>query len=300
MSTNSRQKSKSPDVSFVIPCYNSQDTIASTIESINAQSGDLTTEILVVDSSNHAEVRSQVEKFPHVRYIHNPVRLYPGQARNLGARIVEGEFLAFVDSDVTLQENWLVRLYSRMLNTESIKGAGAVILNANPNRLWSSILYWMEFSEFLPGSSSGFRSFLSSSNLFIRRKVFLDSPGFDLYFAMSEDMLLSDFFKGRLYLDDTTSACHRHRSRRKEVLRHLNRLGFWAGRMRASGIGRGGFLVKMRWLCAALPFYRTGIVLKRVIRTNPGRAIWVILLSPVLFWASCRWAAGFYQGLEKK
>lgn len=299
MITKSSQKSKGPDVSFVIPCYNSQDTIASTISSIESQAGNLSTEILVVDSSNHAEVRDQVEQFPHARYIHNPVRLYPGQARNLGARIVEGEYLAFVDSDVTLQENWLVRLYSRLMGIESARGAGAVILNANPDSLWSTILYWMEFSEFLPGSTSGFRSFLSSSNLLMRRKEFLESPGFDLYFAMSEDMLLSDFFRGKLYLDDTTSVCHRHRSERREVLQHLQRLGFWAGRLRAAGSGRGRFLVKMRWVCIALPFYRTGIVVKRAIRTNPGWTIRVMFFLPVLFWASCRWAMGFYEGLKK-
>ncbi len=299
MKSDGRYDERKPDVSFVIPCFNSQDTIAGTIMSINSQAGPLTREIVVVDSSEHEKVREEAGRFPGVKYIHNPVRLYPGQARNLGARIVEGEYLAFVDADITLQENWLVRLYSRMITLPGIKGAGAVLLNADPEKISSTILYWMEFSQFLPGSGSGFRPFLSSSNLLFRRKVFLDSPGFDHSFAMSEDMLLSDFFEGKLYLDDTTSACHRHRSGWKDVHEHLQSLGFWAGRLRLAGSGRGTFLVKLRWISFLLPFYRSLFVLRRVIRTSPGSSFKAIILSPLLFRGACYWAAGFHRGLRK-
>lgn len=286
------------DVSFVIPSYNSQDTIADAITSIDSQAGSLSREIVVIDSSSHRLVKEVVARFPHVRYIHNPVRLYPGQARNLGANIVEGEYLAFIDSDVTIQENWLVRLYSRLISIPGLKAAGGIIYNANPDKTYSTILYWIEFSEFLPGSGSGFRSFLSSSNLLFRRKDFLDSPGFDLSFAMSEDMLLSRFFSGKLYLDNTTSSCHRHRTERKDVLDHLKNLGFWAGRLRLAGKGRGAFLSKVRWLSLMLPFYRTLVVIKRVIRADPRQFLKAVTFLPLVFGGSCYWAAGFYNGLK--
>lgn len=286
------------DVSFVIPSYNSQDTIADAITSINSQSGSLSREIVVIDSSSHGQVKEVVSGFPEVRYIHNPVRLYPGQARNLGANIVGGEYLAFIDADVTIQENWLVRLYSRLISIPGLKAAGGIIFNANPDKTYSTILYWIEFSEFLPGSRSGFRSFLSSSNLLFRRKDFLDSPGFDLSFAMSEDMLLSRFFSGKLYLDNTTSICHRHRTERKDVLDHLKNLGFWAGRLRLAGKGRGVFLSKVRWLSLMLPFYRTQVVIKRVIRADPRQFLKAVTFLPLVFGGSCYWAAGFYNGLN--
>jgi len=288
------------DVSFVIPSYNSQDTIAGTINSIDSQAGSLSREIVVVDSSPHTLVREVVSRYPQVRYIHNPVRLYPGQARNLGARIVEGEYLAFIDSDITLQENWLVRLYSRLISIPGLKAVGGIIFNANPDKTSSTILYWIEFSEFLPGSRSGFRSFLSSSNLLLRKEDFLKSPRFDPSFAMSEDMLFSRFFSGRLYLDNTTSTCHRHRTERKDVLDHLKNLGFWAGRLRLAGKGRGSFLSKVRWLSLMLPFFRTLVVIKRVIRADPRQFLKAVTFLPLVFGGSCYWAAGFYNGLKPK
>ena len=287
-------------VSFVIPSFNSQETIADTITSIHSQAGFLIKETVVIDSSDHGKVREVVSRFPGVRYVHNPVRLYPGQARNLGARVVEGEFLAFVDSDITLQENWLIRLYSSMISVKGIKAAGSVIYNVNPDKTWSKVLYWMEFSEFLPGTRSGFRSYLSSSNLLFRTKDFIDSPGFELTFAMSEDMLLSHYFSGRMYLDSTTSSCHRHRSGFREVMKHLGELGFWGGRMRAEGSGRGVLLAKMRWIALALPFYRTAVVLRRVVRANPAQVPQALVLSPLVFLGSCYWSAGFFKGLKKQ
>jgi glycosyltransferase involved in cell wall biosynthesis len=286
------------DVSFVIPSYDSQDTIADTIRSIESQAGTLRSEIVVVDSSAHDQVKEAAGRFEQVRYVHNPVRLYPGEARNLGARIVEGEYLAFIDSDVILQENWLIRLYSRLISIPGIKAAGGVIFNANPETIPSRILYWLEFSEFLPGSRSGFRSYLSSSNLLLRRNDFLDSPGFDSKFAMSEDMVLSRFFSGKMYLDSTTSTCHHHRTEQKDVQEHLKKLGFWGGRMRAAGSGRGTFFARLRWLTLLLPFYRTLAVLRRVIKAAPGQLLQAAILSPLVFWGSCYWAAGFYNGLQ--
>ena len=287
------------DVSFVIPAYDSQETIARTIESIASQVGNLVTETIVIDSSEHPRVKEAVSRFPGIRYIHNPVRLFPGQARNLGARLAGGEYLAFIDSDISLQENWLIRLYGSMITVKGIKAAGSVIYNANPDRAWATVLYWMEFSEFIPGSSSGFRPWLSSSNLLIKTKDFIDSPGFEMNFAMSEDMLLSRSFKGRMYLDATTSSCHRHRTEYHQVMAHLERLGYWGGRMRLAGEGRGTLLVKTRWLSLGLPFYRSAVVTRRVIRANPTQAVKALLLAPLVFLGACYWSAGFFQGLKK-
>lgn len=286
------------EVSFVIPSYNSQDTIADTIRSIESQVGGLSHEIVIVDSSTHEQVRETVKRFELVRYVHNPVRLFPGEARNLGARIVEGTYLAFVDSDVILQENWLIRLYSRLISIPGIKAAGGVIFNANPESVPSRVLYWLEFSEFLPGSRSGFRSYLSSSNLLLRRNDFLESPGFDSRFAMSEDMLLSRSFSGKMFLDSTTSVCHRHRAEKQDVQEHLKKLGFWGGRMRAAGSGRGTLFARFRWLSLILPFYRTLAVLRRVFKADPGQVLQAVILSPLVFRGSCYWAAGFYDGLQ--
>jgi len=70
--------------------------------------------------------------------------------------------------------------------------------------------------------------------------------------------------------------------------------------MRAAGEGRGVLLAKISWLCAGLPFYRTAVVIRRVIRANPGQGLKALALSPLVFLGSCYWSAGFFKGLKQK
>ncbi|MCK5794135.1 MAG: glycosyltransferase, partial [Anaerolineales bacterium] len=60
--TENESTPKKIDVSFVIPCFNSQETITDTITSINAQAGSLSGEIVVIDSSSHEKVKEAINQ----------------------------------------------------------------------------------------------------------------------------------------------------------------------------------------------------------------------------------------------
>ncbi|AFZ58640.1 glycosyltransferase family 2 protein [Anabaena cylindrica FACHB-243] len=88
-----------PKISVIIPVYNSEKTVAETLESVLAQTyGNL--EIIIVDdgaTDKSIEICRQF-KDKRIKIIHQQNRGLAG-ARNTGIRHAKGEFLAFVDSD---------------------------------------------------------------------------------------------------------------------------------------------------------------------------------------------------------
>ncbi len=108
---NSRNDSKiSIKYSFVIPVHNGEATLAATLESACSQDFD-SFEIIVVDNNSTDKTKSiaQSEKFKNVRYTFCSSQ-GRSQARNHGAKMAAGEFLAFIDADVILNSNWLSKV----------------------------------------------------------------------------------------------------------------------------------------------------------------------------------------------
>lgn len=92
-----------PDISVVIPYYNSDSTIHKALASIARQTY-LPTEVIIVDDGSLAEraaerhIKQDQYPFP-VRIIHQVVNKGAPAARNLGKDAAKGSFIAFLDSD---------------------------------------------------------------------------------------------------------------------------------------------------------------------------------------------------------
>lgn len=86
-----------PIVSVIIPAYNAEAFIAETLASVVAQTlHDI--EIIVVDDGSKDGTAAVVQRFAGVRYVHK-ANGGVSAARNHGAALAQGEFLAFLDSD---------------------------------------------------------------------------------------------------------------------------------------------------------------------------------------------------------
>ena len=196
-----------PDVSVVIPCFRSRNTIGGTLESILRQDFSGSMQVLVADSSDDDTADWIRRTFPRVEVHHSKTRLLPGPARNFGVEQCRGRVIAFIDADAEAASNWLSTLYKRLHDHPDVVMTGAVVANANPELASSRVLYRLEFSEFLPGQPPRFCRILSSSNLLIRRKDFLAVNGFNPAYGMSEDMVFSLAIGRGLFLEDANSYC---------------------------------------------------------------------------------------------
>lgn len=96
-------------ISFIIPIYNAEDYLAQCIESIFAQRGTYSYEIILIDDestdSSLAIAQAYAGKDSRVVVLTQP---HAGQsaARNLGLRHAKGEYIAFVDADDYLAPDW--------------------------------------------------------------------------------------------------------------------------------------------------------------------------------------------------
>lgn len=124
-----------PQVSVVIPTYNSAEFLPDAIES--ALSQDIESEVIVVDdgsTDNTAEVVARYAERREVRYIRQQNR-GPAAARNTGVRAATADYVAVVDSDDALAPNALGKLVSALEQT----GAG-----------WSMVdivKFWSDYQE---------------------------------------------------------------------------------------------------------------------------------------------------------
>ncbi len=254
-------------------------------------------EVLVIDSSDDETAEWIREHFPQVKVYHSGSRLLPAAARNLGAQESGGRFLAFIDADARAAANWLSTLRARLIDNPAVVMVGGAVANANPEMPASRTLYWLEFSDFLPNQPAGFRRWLSSSNLLIRRDDFLSVKGFNPDFAMAEDHILSLTIGRGLFLETSTRIFHRHRTEWTGVREHLYRLGLWSGRFRATFPARGSGLRRLPISCFALTPWRLARIMSRVWRHDSERPRFTREI-PWLIKGLWSWNKGFYEGLH--
>lgn len=89
-----------PQVSVVVPAYESEDTLSRAIDSVLSQTLD-DIEIIVVDDGSTDDIESLVTGYddPRVRFASHATNRGGSQARNTGVELAEGDYVAFLDDD---------------------------------------------------------------------------------------------------------------------------------------------------------------------------------------------------------
>lgn len=100
-----------PAISVIIPAYNSAGFIGECLDSVVAQSGAPSYEVIVVDDASTDNTSEIIARYPTVRYIPQTENCGPAAARNIGIEASDGEYLLFVDSDDIISPDALGRLW---------------------------------------------------------------------------------------------------------------------------------------------------------------------------------------------
>lgn len=181
-----------PLVSVIIPAYNAEPFIAETVESALAQTlQDI--EVIVVDDGSKDGTGRVVQAIAGARYVHKP-NGGVSAARNLGAQLAQGEFLAFLDSDDIWHPDKLRQQVQAMrqhpdcmMSKTALTGDAdqqAAIRNGAtrddaPHRVMPDL------------RDSFLRPYFATSTVVVRKAAFDEAGGFDSGLRIAEDV---DFY----------------------------------------------------------------------------------------------------------
>ena len=283
----------SPQVSVIVPSYNSRRTIDRCLSALLDQEGDFPYEIVLVDSSDDGTGDLVGERYPAVQLIRLAGKTLPGKARNLGARRARGSILAFTDADCVASRDWLRRHLERHAEWDVVGGA---LGNGTPRSLVGWASYLSEFSEFTPGKRFLVAENLGSANVSYDDRVF-EAEQFPEDVFPGEDRLFHWRLAGRFRccLDASIVVDHLNRTEWRAFLAHQERLGAASAQVRRRAALPGARLLRSPWLIWATPVYRMLVLARRLIRQTPRALPWFLLVSPMIFVGACRWARAFVR-----
>ena len=203
--------SRAPRVSVIQAAYQSNETIASNLSALRAQTyRDF--EIVVVDSSpNDRTWRIVREQFPDVRIEHSRQRLLPHQARNRGVEIARGEIFVFTDPDCRADRDWLTRLITAFDKGHAIVSGSMTVA---PARWLDWGVHLSKFSWLLPGLPPGPCSTVCTANAAYARTAFARVGPFDGDVCIGDALLswraraagIAPWFEPRAIVEH----CHEH------------------------------------------------------------------------------------------
>jgi len=156
-----------PTVSVVIPVYNGASTISRAIESALAQTVP-PSEVIVVDDGSQDETAAVASRFP-VKFV-SQANAGPAAARNHGAWISKGQWIAFLNSD----DAWLPRKTERQLPLTDDNSIGVIHCYVRRDYRYGNPPPVVSFDRLW------WRNCVATSSTLVRRSAFEEFSGFDM------------------------------------------------------------------------------------------------------------------------
>lgn len=100
-------------ISVIVPVYNVESFVGRCLDSLKAQTGNIATEIIVVDDGSTDESSRIIDDYRsdlRFRIVHQSNQGFSG-ARNTGLELAEGRYICFVDSDDYVEPTFLQTMY---------------------------------------------------------------------------------------------------------------------------------------------------------------------------------------------
>ncbi len=184
----SNSNKSTPFISIVIPTYNRPERLADCLESLtNLEYPADRFELVVVDDGSKMSLEPVVERFKDRLEITllKQENQGPATARNTGAKLAKGDFLAFTDDDCKPAPDWLTHLATRFATAPECMIGGRT-LNALSNNLYSTtsqilIDYLYNYYNF----DSKRSNFFASNNFALPSDRFQALGGFDTTFPLA-------------------------------------------------------------------------------------------------------------------
>ena len=194
-------------VSFVIPHKGREDLLRKTLESISEQVFDLSlVEVLIITQNSEisAEITNSIAELDytiHTRPVSNTI----SKLRNYGVEKSSGKYLAFLDADVYLSQNWI----NCMIECIEENPSRVLVSAAQINSVHAPPLERIR-TALSNGTIDDNVKFLPGRNLFLSRCTFNQTGGFPEHLITCEDYYFTDMVgqQGHLYYTSRANYIH--------------------------------------------------------------------------------------------
>ena len=175
-------------ISVVIPVYNEEKRICSTLQAIYAGT-EAPLEVIVADGRSTDDTVGMIKKYyPDTIVVDNPERT-AAMGRNAGIRAAKGDIIAFTDGDCIVDADWIKNIH-RHFESRDIDGLGGKVLNAEPknryeeywgNLAWNLIMSFPD--EPYEVRAKKLNDAFVTANCAYKRELLLRIDGFSRFFA---------------------------------------------------------------------------------------------------------------------
>ena len=302
MSRPAQQPANPVLASFVIPTRNRAALLENTIASVlRQQEAGVEIEIIVVDNQSTDDTALRVARLAEradcpIRFASMAENRGPARSRNYGASLCRGEYIAFVDSDVELQEGWLSAVLAAFrANPGTGMVAGKVVFASEPDVVYcyggelSRLGLGWDANQGVPESTLGrsvFRLWAPSASVAVLRSAFLETGGFDeAFFYGYEDSDLGwrlNLAGWQCLISPEPVAVHATTDQIDDRVRKIGDqivFHYSKNRLRSliKNIGWGGFCL---WVPAALAYSIVDSVLRAPRRSRMRALLWNLRMLP--------------------
>lgn len=218
-------------VSFIIPHKGREELLAQTLHSIlNQKTQDIDIEIIVITQNKVLECVENTGRFSSINVYLRDEQETISALRNYGVSKSNGQYLAFLDADIGLSDNWLMAMLNNIqANTDRVLVSAMQINseNAPPLERIRTALSNAEVDcnvNFLPGR-----------NLFLSREIFNKVNGFPEHLVTCEDYYFTDKVHEHGLLFYTSDATYVHLGEDK-IYEEMFKKEIWRGQSNLQSI----------------------------------------------------------------
>ncbi len=180
-----------PEVSVIIPAFNSEKTLPATIHSVLTQKTKKTFEVIVVDDGSTDKTIATATQFGDKIKLLTQTKSGPAKARNFGAKNAKSKILLFIDADCVASRHWLNEMIKPFKNKQ-VSGVQGAYASKQPELSARFTQLEIEDRYDLLKETKNL-DWIGSYSAGYRKKDFFQAQGFDENFpiASGEDPALS-------------------------------------------------------------------------------------------------------------
>jgi glycosyltransferase involved in cell wall biosynthesis len=281
-------------LAVVIPAHGPGPHLGAVVEALRRQS--LPVGEIIISHSGHGNPLDRFTGQRGVTVLHSRERLYAGAARNRGLALAGTEWVAFIDEDVIVEENWHASIKDAIERDTADCIVGSIGF-AETGGYWGMVVWYVEFGSVHPYLPPRPVATGPSANIVIRNGMLQAISGFPEGWQRGQDAVAQMRLKdagARIVFDPRPVGKHVNLPGLGRMLRHLYVTGRSGAKVRREFPSmQAGTTIRFPGLSLGLWLARLLQICRRVLTARNGPVLSLLVHLPGILLGLIAWNIGF-------